>query len=297
MISIKRFSELSYKEAVVLWNEGFKYYFSNMTMTVDAFIRKLANEGLSPEHSVVAYVDHVAVGFAINGFREMDGKKIAWNGGTGIKPEFRGQGIGKVLIEACLDVYREQGVDLALLEAVAQNERAIALYKKMGYEVFEELVFLQQNGAMTIDAFHTNSNFEIVRGIPEDIQSLEFFQPIKAWQVQVPSCKGAESIIVKKGNEVLAYAVYQRMMDEKHNIQTIALNQCEIKESIDDQKVADFILYHVFQPHHKIKRMVRNLSKNNRLVYNTLLAAGFETLVEQVHMSNRLDQPIKESIQ
>ncbi|WP_054751948.1 GNAT family N-acetyltransferase [Piscibacillus salipiscarius] len=70
-------------------------------------------------------------------------KFYAWNGGTGILPEFRGTGLSHTLIEEVQAVYHEQGVNVANLEAITTNERAINLYEKHGYELIERLGFMQ----------------------------------------------------------------------------------------------------------------------------------------------------------
>ncbi|MFC9707709.1 GNAT family N-acetyltransferase [Paenibacillus sp. NPDC056933] len=66
---------------------------------------------------------------------------MAWNGGTGIAPAFRGQGIGRVLMLRSLELCREHGVEIAILEALAQNENAIKLYQYVGYEITDRLMF------------------------------------------------------------------------------------------------------------------------------------------------------------
>ena len=43
----------------------------------------LSWEGLSPRLSVVAFKNNEPVGIVKNGIREIDGKKVAWNCGTG----------------------------------------------------------------------------------------------------------------------------------------------------------------------------------------------------------------------
>ena len=36
----------------------------------------------------------IPIGFVLQGIREVDGQKIAWNGGTGIIPKYRGKKLG-----------------------------------------------------------------------------------------------------------------------------------------------------------------------------------------------------------
>ncbi len=53
--------------------------------------------------------------------------------GISIEKKFWGQGIGRLLTEACVECAKEAGYSQLELEVVAENERAISLYKKIGF--------------------------------------------------------------------------------------------------------------------------------------------------------------------
>jgi len=53
--------------------------------------------------------------------------------GIGIAKEFWGLGIGQALLAACIDCARAAGYRQLELEVVAENTRAIAMYKKAGF--------------------------------------------------------------------------------------------------------------------------------------------------------------------
>jgi hypothetical protein len=78
---IRRLSACSFDEAVKIWNEGFKGYFVDMTMSVDGYLSRLHGEGLSPEFSLLAFCEGGLAGFLLNGIRMSAGRKVAWNGG------------------------------------------------------------------------------------------------------------------------------------------------------------------------------------------------------------------------
>ena len=50
--------------------------------------------------------------------------------------KYTGLGIGTIMIEKMLAVAKENGIEQMELEVVADNQNAIALYKKMGFEIF-----------------------------------------------------------------------------------------------------------------------------------------------------------------
>lgn len=50
--------------------------------------------------------------------------------------EYCGRGIGKIMLETILDIAKTLGYEQAELEVIAENENAIALYEKLGFQKF-----------------------------------------------------------------------------------------------------------------------------------------------------------------
>jgi RimJ/RimL family protein N-acetyltransferase len=55
------------------------------------------------------------------------------NLGIGVLPAYRGQGIGRQLLDACIGKAWSKGMTRVDLETRADNERAIVLYEKLGF--------------------------------------------------------------------------------------------------------------------------------------------------------------------
>ena len=86
------------------------------------------------EIEIVAVVDGMVAGTA--GIEAVGAKyklKHRAELGIAILKEYWGLGIGKALMEACIECAKEAGYTQLELNAVAENERAVALYKKMGF--------------------------------------------------------------------------------------------------------------------------------------------------------------------
>ena len=56
--------------------------------------------------------------------------------GISILKEYWGMGIGRVLMEASIDCARQAGYSQLELEVVADNERAVSLYRRAGFEEY-----------------------------------------------------------------------------------------------------------------------------------------------------------------
>ncbi|MGQ9586859.1 MAG: GNAT family N-acetyltransferase [Thermoplasmata archaeon] len=56
-----------------------------------------------------------------------------WIGGIGVRPEYRGKGIGRSLMQVAEEECRKRGVREMSLEVIEGNERAQKLYESLGY--------------------------------------------------------------------------------------------------------------------------------------------------------------------
>jgi ribosomal protein S18 acetylase RimI-like enzyme len=289
-LELKRMNTCSFQTALEVWNEGFQGYFVDMTLSLDVFLKRIMSRGISPGDSFIAFVDDRPVGFLLNGFRDSSGKRYAWNGGTGVVPSFRGKGVGKSLVQAAVDLYSGEHVDIALLEAISENESAIALYRTFGYEVIEELVFLQSDEMVKDSA---STAYVIQKVVPASVGKLEFYHELSAWQCQWQSVSaiGGEAVTaVDSDRRVAGYALFDRKLDDSGEPAKITLYQCEVApDRKDSEIVATSLLRHAFMAGPvECQRITHNFRKSNRLVIDLLTQSGFTTFIEQVHMIRRL---------
>lgn len=62
-----------------------------------------------------------------------------------VAPEFRGQGLGRRLIEHALDYFRSEGLEYAIIETMAENEIGQHLYPACGFvEVARQVHFARR---------------------------------------------------------------------------------------------------------------------------------------------------------
>ncbi|MCX8001964.1 MAG: GNAT family N-acetyltransferase [Anoxybacillus mongoliensis] len=290
MLQIKRLSECTLEEAVRAWNAGFEGYYFPIQLTIESFLYRLVGEGLSPSLSIIAFYHDEPIGIVLNGVREWKGTSMAWNGGTGVAPAFRKTGIGKALMEATLDVYQEAGIGLATLEAISENERAIGLYKKFGYEIVDELEYLQFQKAMP--RLLEDEPFQVEITIPQQISHLSFYKGRHPWQTQWQSARDGEAIVVKdeRGCDI-GYAYYRRIFDATGKHEKTILFQCEASpERNDKEHILRLLLAKVFSNcPDEIVKVVANIPVTYSLTtYSLLKEIGFQTTVKQVWMQKRM---------
>jgi ribosomal protein S18 acetylase RimI-like enzyme len=96
-----------------------------------------------PGGLLVAEDDKQLVGLVFSYIREVPGEilsrwdvsKVAQIEVMVVAPSYRGQGIGKALLDRLLETLREKGVDLVLLHCPVESKEAKHLYDKLGFEV------------------------------------------------------------------------------------------------------------------------------------------------------------------
>ena len=110
-----------------------------VTATEETLAQSLFQEPVAAEVSL-AYQGDQAIGYAVyfHNFSTFEGKRGLYLEDLFIKPEFRGKGIGKVLLKHLAQLALDR--DCARFEWVVLdwNKSAIEFYQKMGAKVFDE---------------------------------------------------------------------------------------------------------------------------------------------------------------
>ncbi len=91
-------------------------------------------------HPIVAELDDMVVGCA-NGL--LNGN-TGWLGNIIVRPECRGQGIGRALTEALVQFFKAQRLEHQVLIATSMGE---PVYRKLGFEIVSQYVFFTRQEA------------------------------------------------------------------------------------------------------------------------------------------------------
>ena len=97
-------------------------------MTEERMYYRAIKNGVDYECSVGTFSQGEIVGFTCIGIDDWQGKKSAFDAGTGIIPDFRGKGIAKGMFDYAIPKLRDQGVNSFVLEVLQQHQAAIRAY-------------------------------------------------------------------------------------------------------------------------------------------------------------------------
>ena len=136
---LKHIENLSIPEIAQLFNDAFADYFVKVELTPELLQAKVDSEDLRTDLSMGLFQNEKPVAFMLHGLRETNGKKIAYNGGTGVIKEFRGQHATVKMYERQIQILKGNGVDEIELEVIDKNIQAVKSYEKAGFRKTADL--------------------------------------------------------------------------------------------------------------------------------------------------------------
>lgn len=123
-----------YDEVYKLWlscNGMGLYNLDDSKEGIDRFLKR------NPDTCFVAERENKIVGVILVG---NDGRR-GYIYHTAVSPEYRKQGIARLLAEAAMEALKELGINKAALVVFGRNENGNAFWEKLGFTVREDLVY------------------------------------------------------------------------------------------------------------------------------------------------------------
>lgn len=137
------FRSLAYTDIETLlncFNESFKNYYVPLQLIKEQLVGKLYAEAIDMKLSFGAFEDDNLVAFILHGIDSMDDKRVAYNGGTGVLPPYRGKQLSYTLYEYVLQQLKNNRIKKSILEVIDLNIPAIKTYERIGFIKTRKLV-------------------------------------------------------------------------------------------------------------------------------------------------------------
>jgi ribosomal protein S18 acetylase RimI-like enzyme len=132
----KSASDYPLPDLVQVLNRGFEGYFVPIAFHLTAFLNMVRKDGTDLTSSRLLLVDGEEAGVALIARRGWTSRLAA----MGIAQNFRGLGAGSWFMEQLINEACERGEREMVLEVIEQNEPAVHLYKKCGFEIVRRLI-------------------------------------------------------------------------------------------------------------------------------------------------------------
>ena len=133
-MKVKKLAELSFDEILDCFLLAFENYFVKMPIDRDYYRERWKASKVDFNFSYGMFIQEELVGFIIHSIDKRNGILTAYNSGTGVVPEFRGNGIVKSIYEYALKDLEQINIEKSTLEVITNNEKAIRAYMGVGFK-------------------------------------------------------------------------------------------------------------------------------------------------------------------
>jgi ribosomal protein S18 acetylase RimI-like enzyme len=269
-MEIKNLANTHIEVIVECLAQSFKNYFVKIPNDVHYWTRRYSVARVDYNLSFGVFDNGILVAFIIHGIDFHNGKMTAFNTGTGVLENYRGQKLVDQIYEFALPILKENKVEKCMLEVIDQNHRAVSVYERIG---FEKDRFLRCFSG----AVHFEENNTKVREVKLDqlIGKIDHYQKHYAWDNSMDA-------VLKGGSSFKPYLVSDSKTSDLGyfliNTDSRALIQIE---SFDDQNWKQIITAtkEIISP-----IRLNNVDSTRVNCINTLLAAGIKNHINQYEM-------------
>ena len=198
------------------WCEAFSDYKLSLDVTAEQLSIRLRQDSYSPHLSVGAFFKGIMVGFWLSGMRRKEGVNVGYDAGTAIVPAWRGRGVSSLLARELNNQISKQGVNNYILEVFCDNDDALQLYRKQGFEI--RRTFHAYRADPPLLDHNAGSSLLVERSSLEQaeqyIPGLLDYEP--SWQNSLEAIREIEDsaiiYLIKDGGDVVAYTIFQPLL-------------------------------------------------------------------------------------
>ena len=271
-------------------HQAFLQAFSDYEITINLnfeqfkkrFLEKLQ---LNFEMSAIATKGHQVVGFIFTHVGSYEGILTAYNGGTGVVPEFRRRGLTSRMYEYLLPKFKKGNVEQCLLEAITTNLKALHVYQKIGFQktkLFRCYSFMPEKYRLLPDNLPEVLVFE---------QKEPDWELYKQFQDSQPSYLDQDALLQKNlkneavieavnNGTTLGYAVFQ-----KNNGR---ISQLAVHPEFRKMGIGSWLLTHVYRDSQKKTLSILNIDDDFQPMNAFFKATGFKNEMNQHEMQMQL---------
>ncbi|MCE1198673.1 MAG: GNAT family N-acetyltransferase [Marinilabiliales bacterium] len=239
-MDIRSLKDASLEKILSAFLEAFADY--DISFTAEALKTLWKRRGFDPGLSFAAFEGEEIVAFTLNGIGDFEGKRMAYDTGTGTRPGYRGQGLASRIFHHSLPYLKEAKVGHYLLEVLQNNQQAISLYQKMGFTVRRELnYFIWDNAAYSPSLPVANLPYTIGPVAPELLPGLNSFRDFEpSWQNSFESIMRTQEdflcLAAIEAGAIVGYCIFE---PRSGDITQLAVDPSHRRRGIASQLMAE----------------------------------------------------------
>ncbi|MEM9076205.1 MAG: GNAT family N-acetyltransferase [Bacteroidota bacterium] len=135
---IRSLQNIEFNTIIACFLEAFAGYFVQMPTDAAYYRDRWQRAKVDYSLSFGMFDAERLVGFVIHAVDKRNGKLVAYNTGTGVVPEYRGNGIVDALYAHALPLLQKRGIESCTLEVITKNAPALKVYQRIGFKISKQ---------------------------------------------------------------------------------------------------------------------------------------------------------------
>ncbi len=255
------------------FNKAFENYFVPLKLDEEQIRNKIKSENILFENSAGVTIDNELAGFILIGIDFEN--RLAYNGGTGIIPSYRGQKLTEKMYAFLLPQLKKMRVQTHLLEVICENRKAMNIYGVLGYAVTRKVICYKGK-------ISDVGNAHVLREIklPKEAEVERFWNHKPTYQntlFYINNNPGQHKAFGAFENDTLiGYIIFDK--------DSLRVKQFGVAPNFRNTGIGHQLFYQVQQQNPETTVVLINVDENDRETNSFLHRIGFEKLIEQYEM-------------
>ena len=234
--------------------------------------------------SAGAFADRKLKAFIFTSVSRYEGQITAYNGGTGVDPEYRGNGLTYQLYNYLIPRFKQENVTQCILEVLTENEPAINVYENIGFSKSKKFKCYKLNPAAPVTS-KENMEIKIIRvESPNWKVYTKFFDYIPSYldsRAMIEANLTNEVVVEAVLNEVaVGYAIFQPVIGR--------ISHIAVSPDQREKGIGSMLLRQIYKESNSKALTIINVLEEAKTMACFLTRSGFEIELDQYEMRRML---------
>lgn len=283
-IFIKNLKPVDLTEMYITFLDAFSDYAIPFKLTKEQFVRKFVQK-LKIDFNLSAGAfnyDGAMAGFIFTAVNYYDGKLTAYNGGTGVRPRYRGQQLTSQMYDYLMPLFQKRNIKQCVLEVLTSNDRAIKAYQNIGFEKtrYFKCYTLVDADALKVKSSQPNEMDIIAVRQPNWNTYDKFcdYQPSFLDSSRMISDNLANETIIEARieDECVGFAIFQPSFGR--------VSQIAVNSEMRQKGIGSAIVKYIFDASLQKKLTIINVNEDAEVTKTFFMKLGFENQIDQYEM-------------
>lgn len=271
-MNYKRLNQVKTAELIECMNKAFSDYLCPIQFTEETLQLFFKSSDIDKSVSFCAFSNNTMVGFILNSSNTYKGEQVVFDAGTGVIPEFRGQGVFTYFYEYVEQQLRNKNIKKYYLEVLQQNIKAKSIYERNGFSIVREFSVLQYSN---ISIKNNSSNVQL-----ETLEKFEFSKLNNITLIE-PSFENSFNVIIK--NPQFYNIAYLLNNDRITAFCIYSINHGNlIQMGYDNILALKQVLIYITNNYKSVS--AKNIDTSYNSVIEMMISIGFKQITSQFEM-------------